>query len=122
MLVTMKEMLRDAQKNRYAIPAFDVSNYEMMKAALDACEAERSPALLMGLGVDLRGKAMRLMASMVSSASDVYDIPVCFHLDHADSFEMISGTAGLLGCADGALLMQKKKQEDEARKSSMFFT
>lgn len=89
MLVTMKEMLRDAKKNHYAIPAFDVSNYEMMKAALDACEAERAPALLMGLGVDLRGKSMRLMASMVSAASDVYDIPVCFHLDHADNFEMI---------------------------------
>ena len=28
----------------------------------------------------------------------------------ADSFEMISGTTGLLGCADGALLMQKKKR------------
>lgn len=27
-----------------------------------------------------------------------------------DSFEMISGTTGLLGCADGALLMQKKKR------------
>lgn len=27
-----------------------------------------------------------------------------------DSFETISGTTGLLGCADGALLMQKKKR------------
>ena len=27
-----------------------------------------------------------------------------------DGFEMISGTTGLLGCADGALLMQKKKR------------
>ena len=27
-----------------------------------------------------------------------------------DSFEMISGTTGLLGCADGALLMQKRKR------------
>ena len=27
-----------------------------------------------------------------------------------DSFETISGTTGLLGCADGSLLMQKKKQ------------
>lgn len=27
-----------------------------------------------------------------------------------DSFEMISGTTGLLGCADGAFLMQKKKR------------
>ena len=29
-----------------------------------------------------------------------------------DSFEMISGTTGLLGCADGALLMQKEKRTD----------
>ena len=29
-----------------------------------------------------------------------------------DSFETISGTTGLLGCADGALLMQKEKRTD----------
>ena len=29
-----------------------------------------------------------------------------------DSFEMISGTTGLLGCADGSLLMQKKKRTE----------
>ena len=29
-----------------------------------------------------------------------------------DSFEMISGTTGLLGCADGALLMRKEKWTD----------
>lgn len=27
-----------------------------------------------------------------------------------DAFDMISGTTGLLGCADGSLLMQKKKR------------
>ena len=34
MLVAMNEMLGDAKKNKYAIPAFDVSNYEMMNAVL----------------------------------------------------------------------------------------
>src|SRR5699024_2144423 len=29
-----------------------------------------------------------------------------------DSFETISGTTGLLGCADGSLLMQKKKRTE----------
>ena len=29
-----------------------------------------------------------------------------------DSFDMISGTTGLLGCADGAFLMQKEKRTD----------
>jgi len=89
MLVTMKEMLADARKNHYAIPAFDVSNYEMMKAVLEACEEERSPALLMGLGVDLEGKGMPLITSMVKEASNFFNIPVCFHLDHATDFELI---------------------------------
>jgi len=89
MLVTMKEMLADAKKNHYAIPAFDVSNYEMMKAVLEACEEEKSPALLMGLGVDLEGRNMQLLTSMIKSASDYFKIPVCLHLDHATDFDFI---------------------------------
>ena len=89
MLVTLRNILDDAQKNHYAIPAFDISNYEMMKAVLDVCEEERSPALLMGLGVDLDGKALSLMTSMVRAASEFYTVPVCFHLDHATDFALI---------------------------------
>jgi len=90
MLVSMKEMLADARKNHYAIPAFDISNYDMMKAALEVCEEERSPALLMALGVDLNGRDMNLLASMVRSASDYFNIPVCLHLDHATNMELIT--------------------------------
>ncbi|MBR2860822.1 MAG: class II fructose-bisphosphate aldolase [Clostridia bacterium] len=89
MLVSMKEMLEDARINHYAIPAFDVSNYEMMKAVLEVCEEEKSPALLMGLGVDLEGKGLPLITSMVKEASNHFNIPVCFHLDHATDFEFI---------------------------------
>ena len=90
MLVSMKERLEDARVNHYAIPAFDVSNYEMMRAVLEACEEEKSPALLMGLGVDLKGKGMPLLAAMVKAASGFFNIPVCFHLDHATEFGLIT--------------------------------
>lgn len=90
MLVSMKEMLADARRNHYAIPAFDVSNYDMMKSVLEACEEEHSPALLMALGVDLVGRDMHLLASMVRFAADYFNIPVCLHLDHATDFEMIT--------------------------------
>lgn len=89
MLVSMKDLLADAKRKHYAIPAFDVSNYEMMKAVLDVCEEERSPAILMGLGVDLQGKGLSLITSMVRAASDFYTVPVCFHLDHAVDFDSI---------------------------------
>ena len=89
MLVSMKEMLADARRGHYALPAFDVSNYDMMKSVLEACEEERSPALLMALGVDLKGRDMNLLVSMVRAASDYFNVPVCLHLDHATDFELI---------------------------------
>ena len=64
MLVSMKQMLQDAKKNRYAIPAFDVSNYEMMRSVLEVCEEERSAAILMGLSVDLADRGMELLHGM----------------------------------------------------------
>lgn len=89
MLVSMKEMLTHAKENRYALPAFDISNYEMMRAILDVCEEERSPALLMALEVDFANKGRELLASMVRAASEHYTIPVCFHFDHATSLDAI---------------------------------
>ncbi len=117
MLVTMKEMLADAKKNHYAIPAFDVSNYEMMKAVLETCEEEKSPALLMGLGVDLQGRNMDLLASMVKGASEFFNIPVCFHLDHATDFEFIkkainSGFSSVM--YDGSVLPFDKNAKNTA--------
>ena len=89
MLVSMKEMLADAKKNHYALPAFDVSNYEMMKAVLDACEEAGSPALLQALAVDLQGKNMHMMAAMAKEASKLYRIPICLHLDHATDMALV---------------------------------
>ena len=95
MLVTMKEMLADAKKNHYAIPAFDVSNYEMMKAVLETCE-EKSPALLMTLGVDTQGRNLQLISSMINGASNYFKIPICLHMDHATDIDFIK-----YGCDNG---------------------
>jgi len=96
MLVTMKEMLEDAKKNHYAIPAFDVSNYEMMKAILETCEEEKSPALLMTLGVDTQGRNLQFLSSMIRGAAEYFKIPICLHMDHATDIEFIK-----YGCDNG---------------------
>lgn len=89
MLVSMKEMLADAKAKHYAIPAFDVSNFEMMRAVLETCEEERSPALLQALGVDFNGKALPILTEMIKAASNYYNVPVCLHLDHATDMGLI---------------------------------
>lgn len=83
MLVTMKELLADAREKQYAIPGFDVSNYEMIKAVMDVCEEERSPALFMCLKPDLEKNGIHFLTAMLKEAEKHYSVPICIHLDHA---------------------------------------
>lgn len=76
-------MLKDARKRKYAIGAFDVSNYEMVRAVIDTAEELKSPVILMGLRVDLENKGMDYIASMAKTAAEVSSVPVCLHLDHS---------------------------------------
>lgn len=89
MLITMKEMLADAKERKYAIPAFDVSNYEMIKAVMDVCEEERAPALFMCLKPDMQNKGIKFLTAMIREAAKEYTVPVCLHLDHATDIEDI---------------------------------
>lgn len=89
MLVGLKEILKDAREKKYAIPAFDVSNYEMIKCLIETCAEEKSPCIFMGLKPDLEGNGLPLLISLMKKASELYDIPVCIHLDHATNIEDI---------------------------------
>ena len=89
MLVTMREMLADAREKKYAVPAFDVSNYEMIKAVIYVCEEERSPALFMCLKPDLQNKGIKFLTAMIKEAEKHYTVPVCLHLDHATELDDI---------------------------------
>lgn len=89
MLVTLNEMLTQARKEKYAVPAFDVSNYEMIRAVIEVCAETRSPALFMCLKPDLEGNGLGFLSGMVRHAAGLYDIPVCLHLDHATDFNDI---------------------------------
>ena len=89
MLVTMKEMLADAREKKYAVPAFDVSNYEMVKAVIDVCEEERSSALFMCLKPDMQNKGIKFITAMIREAAEQYSVPVCMHLDHATELDDI---------------------------------
>ena len=88
-LVTLNEILSDARKNHYAVPAFDVSNYEMVRAVFDTCEEEKSPIICMLLKADLEGRGQKMLIDMIRMAARTVTVPVCIHLDHATSYEAI---------------------------------
>ena len=45
-LVTMKELLLEAERGKYGIGMFDFYNLESLEAIIDAAEARRSPIIL----------------------------------------------------------------------------
>lgn len=87
--VTLKDLLADARQRHYAIPAFDVSNYEMIRCVSEVCEEEKSPAILMCLQPDLDGKGLGFMVDIANHAAAEYKVPFCLHLDHATEMKNI---------------------------------
>jgi ketose-bisphosphate aldolase len=88
-LVPMKELLEDARKNRYCVPAFDYSNYEMMRAVIEVAEEEKSPVILMNLVVDLPNNGMEYLTAMAWEAGEIATVPVVLHLDHCIDLDLM---------------------------------
>jgi len=83
----IKEMLHKAQAGRYAVPAFDVSNLEFIRAVIEVAEEERSPVILMVVPPDAEA-ALPYLVSLAKAASDHVSVPLALHLDHSPSFEL----------------------------------
>lgn len=86
-LVTSKEMLLDAQRNHYAVGAFNIENMEMAQAAIAAAEAQNAPIMLQTTSSTLKYATPFTYQNIVASLATKAKVPVCIHLDHGDSYE-----------------------------------
>lgn len=87
-LVTSKELLQDAQRNHYAIGAFNVENMEMVQAVIAAAEALSSPVILQTTPGTLKYAAPEVYYANVAAMATCARVPVVMHLDHGSSFEL----------------------------------
>lgn len=87
-LVTTLEMLKDAQKNHYAVGAFNVENMEMAQAIIGAAEELRAPVILQTTPSTLRYAEPALYLANVKALAEKASVPVAMHLDHGDSYEL----------------------------------
>ena len=46
MLYTMKELLSVARKNHFAVPAFNISSFDMLKSIMEEVEDQNAPVIL----------------------------------------------------------------------------
>ena len=87
-LVTTKELFQDAQKNGYAIGAFNVENMEMVQAVIAAAEELKAPVIMQTTPSTLKYAGPDFYYANVAAAAKSASVPVVMHLDHGSSFEL----------------------------------
>ncbi|WP_148558419.1 class II fructose-1,6-bisphosphate aldolase [Terrisporobacter glycolicus] len=87
-LVTTKKMLLDAQKNGYAVGAFNVENMEMVMAVVSAAEETKSPVIMQTTPSTVKYAGFDYFYANVKVAAQKANVPVAIHLDHGNSFEL----------------------------------
>lgn len=81
-------MLKKAQKDGYAIGAFNAENLEMVQAIIAAAEAENAPVIIQTTPGTLKYAGPKCFAGIVSRMARDAKVPVALHLDHGNSYEL----------------------------------
>ena len=89
MLVTLNEVLRDAQKNKYAVGLFNTVNLEMAKGVLGAAEKSRSPVIIGTAEALLPSATLVELAGILIGAAKRASVPVVVHFDHGLTEQLV---------------------------------
>ena len=87
-LVSVDTLLLKAQKEKYAVGAFNVENMEMIQATVEAAKELCSPVIIQTTPSTLKYASPKLFFANVRTLADTCNIPIALHLDHGDSFEL----------------------------------
>jgi tagatose 1,6-diphosphate aldolase GatY/KbaY len=87
-LVTSQKMLLEAQKNGYAVAAFNIENMEMAQAVTRGAEKLDAPVILQTTPSTLRYAGVSFFYAIAKAAAESVKIPTAIHLDHGDSYEL----------------------------------
>ncbi|MDG1950910.1 MAG: class II fructose-bisphosphate aldolase family protein, partial [bacterium] len=89
MLVPLTKVLNKANKQGYAVGAFNINNLEIVQAVMNAAEAEQSPVILSTSEGALAYAGMEELAALAHLAAKKTKLPVVFHLDHGKNYDLV---------------------------------
>ena len=81
-------MLCVAQKEHFAVPAFNVSSSMILKGVMEACEEKHAPVIIAIHPDELSFVGDSFVAAVREEAHKA-PVPVCIHLDHGASFAQV---------------------------------
>lgn len=87
MLVNLNDVLKNAQKEGYAVGLFNTTDTDMLQAAIEAAEEMRSPIIIGTAEVLLPYGELSLIAPSIINAAKNASVPVVVHYDHGLTYE-----------------------------------
>lgn len=84
-IVSTKEILLDAKKNKYAVPAFNIHNLETFQAVLDGAWEMKSPVIIATTPGTVEYAGLDYLVAISKTGAKRYNIPVALHLDHCSN-------------------------------------
>lgn len=88
-IVSLREILQDANLNQYAVGMFDVHNMEMTHAAIMAAQQENSPVIIALAEVHINDTNLKDLANIMVHAANNASVPVAVHYDHGVQFQYL---------------------------------
>ena len=85
-ILSTREMLKKAQREGYAVPAFNIHNLETLEVVVETAAELKSPVILAGTPSTIEYAGGEFIVAMAEAAAEKYNIPIAIHLDH---FEVI---------------------------------
>lgn len=85
MLVSMRELLADAEKNNYAVGGFNCPTLENVYGVIQAAEKEQVPVILSFPQVHEKTVPLKVIGPILVQAASDAKVPVCVHLDHGST-------------------------------------
>ena len=88
-LVNMAPLLREAEREKRAVGAFNVSGIEMIFGALQAAEELNTPVILQVAQKRLASTPLVMLGKAMVSAAEHSSLPVAVQLDHGETEDCI---------------------------------
>ncbi|MEA1962306.1 MAG: class II fructose-1,6-bisphosphate aldolase [Bacillota bacterium] len=88
-LVPVTELLQKADKEGYAVGAFNANNMEIVQAIMEAAKKENSPVIMQASQGAIKYAGLEFITGMVKIATQDNNIPVALHLDHGTDFDQV---------------------------------
>ena len=89
MLVTLNDVLNDAQRNHYAVGLFNTINMEMARGVLEAAEELDSPVIIGTAESLTKYSPLRELAWLLKPMAEESSVPVVLHFDHGKTEQKI---------------------------------